>query len=159
MWKLLPIILLVSCTATDHKGTAADGNSTDGHRIVNTLNLPLNQATKPGTGQALSREFSRGGTQGWIQQTGDWHISRQVVHTRLLCATYETGIQLGKGNGIGKQACSNVEWLTDVQYGTRRTHCNSATLVHTGGGEFANMTDLFDDSTCVRVVTRCRGVC
>ena len=151
MWKLLPLILLASCTATDHKETTSDESRRDGRRIVSTLNVPLNLSSKPNTDQPLTREFSR----GWIQQTGAWHISNAVAHTRLRCATYETGIQLGKGN----PACSNVEWLTNVNYGTRRTHCNSATLVHTGGGEFANMTDLFEASTCVRVVTRCEGVC
>ena len=155
MWRLLLIILLTSCTTTDHKETASDENSPDGHRIVNVLDIPLNLSSQPSTEQPLAREFSRGETQGWIQQTGAWHISSTVVHTRLRCATYKTGIQLGKGN----PACSNVEWLTNVDYGTKRTHCNSATLVHTGGGEFANMTDLFEASTCVRVVIRCGGVC
>ena len=155
MWKLLPIILLASCTASDHRGTASDENSPDGHRIASTLNVPLNPSSKSNTGQPLIREFSRGRTKGWIQQTGAWNISSAVVHTRLRCATYETGIQLGKGN----PACTNVEWLTNVDYGTRRTHCNSATLVHTGGGEFANMANLFEASTCVLVVIRCEGVC
>ena len=155
MWKLLPIILLASCTAADHKETASDENRPDTHRIVNTLDIPLNLPSKPGTEQPLTREFSRRGARGWIQQTGAWHISSAVVHTRLRCATYETGIQLGKGN----PACTNVEWLTNVDYGTRRTHCNSATLVHTGGGGFANMADIFETSTCVRVVIRCEGIC
>lgn len=35
----------------------------------------------------------------------------------------------------------------------------SAVVVHTGGGEFTNMTDIFEASTCVRVVTRCEGAC
>ena len=155
MWKLLPIILLASCTATDHKEAASDENRPDTHRIVNTLDVPLNLPSKPNTEQPVSREFSQRDTRGWIQRTGAWNISSVVVHTRLRCATYETGIQLGKGS----PACSQVEWLTDVDYGTRRTHCNSATLVHTGGGEFADMTDFFDASTCVRVVTRCEGTC
>lgn len=155
MWKLLPLILLVSCTSTSHKETTSAGNGPARHRIVSTLNVPLNQSSKFNTKQPLTREFLRGGTRGWIQQTGAWHISNAVVHTRLRCAIYETGIQLGKGN----PACSNVEWLTNVNYGTRRTHCNNATLVHTGGGEFTNVADHFETSTCVRVVIRCEGIC
>ena len=94
-------------------------------------------------------------TRGEIRTTGAWSISNTVVHTRLRCATYETGIQLGKGD----PACSQVQWLTNVQYGTRQTHCNSATLVHTGGGEFSGMAGVIEAATCVRVVTRCMGTC
>jgi hypothetical protein len=155
MWKLLPIILLASCAATDHNEAVSDKNGTGTYRIVNTLDVPLKLSSKPDTEKAVSKEFSQGETRGRIQQTGAWNISSAVVHTRLRCGTYETGIQLGKGN----QACTDVEWLTDIDYGTRRTHCNSAALVHTGGGESAKMADLFETSTCVRVVTRCEGAC
>lgn len=155
MWKLLPIILLASCTSTDHKNAVSDVDEPETYRIVNILDFPLKLSPRTSTDQAVSKEFSQSEAQGSIQQTGAWNIRSAVVHTRLRCGTYETGIQLGKGN----PACSNVEWLTDIDYRTRRTHCNSATLAHTGSGEFANMAELFGASTCVRVVTRCEGVC
>ena len=155
MWKLLPIILLASCTATDHKDVISDENGSGTYRVVSTLDVPLKLSSKPDTEKAVSKEFSQGETRGRIQQAGAWNIRSAVVHTRLRCGTYETGIQLGKGN----PTCTDVEWLTDIDYRTRQTHCNSAVLVHTGGGEFANMTDIFEASTCVRVVTRCEGAC
>lgn len=155
MWKLLPIILLASCTTIDHKDAVSGDNEPGTYRIVSILDVPLKLSSKPHTEQAVSKVFSQRETRGRILQTGAWNISSVVVHTRLRCGTYETGVQLGKGN----PACSDVEWLTDIDYGTRRTHCNSAALVHTGGGEFANMTDLFEASTCVRVITRCEGAC
>ena len=39
------------------------------------------------------------------------------------------------------------------------THCNSATLIHTGGGELGATKAMFEASNCVRVVTRCNGPC
>lgn len=155
MWRLLLIILLSSCASTNPKGTASDEDSSYGFRIVNIREVPLNPSSASNNGQPPAREFSQRDMRGGIQQTGAWNIYREVIHKRLRCATYETGIQLGKGS----PACSHVKWLTNLDYGTRRTHCNSATLVHTGGGEFANMSDIFGASTCVRVVIRCEGAC
>ena len=155
MWRLLPIILLVSCAANESSETASGEDRANNYRIVNTRDIPLDLSSKPGTDQPLTKEFHQRDTRGWIRETGTWSISNAVVHTRLRCATYETGIQLGKGN----PACSNVKWLTDIDYGTRQTHCNSATLVHAGGGEFADMKGILEASTCVRVVVRCAGPC
>ena len=107
---------------TDHKETVSDDSRAGAYRIVNTLDVPLKLSSKPNAEQAVSKEFSQGEARGSIQQTGVWNISAVVVHTRLRCGTYETGIQLG----IGNPACSDVEWLTDMDYGTRRTQCNSA---------------------------------
>ena len=155
MWRLLPVILLVSCAVGEHKRNATDESQSDGYRIVNILDMPLNLPSKSNSEQPLTKEFQRSDTQGWIRETGTWNISKTVTHTGLRCATYETGIQLGKGT----PACSQVEWLTDIEYGTRQTHCNSATLIHSGGGEFADMNGIVEASTCVRVVIRCRGAC
>ncbi len=155
MWRLLPVILLISCAGDRHIGNATDETRPDSYRIVNISELPLKPSTKPNTEQPLTKEFQRRETQGWIRETGVWDINKTVTHTRLRCAIYETGIQLGKGN----PGCSQVEWLTDIDYGTRQRHCNSATLIHTGGGEFAGINGIFEALTCVRVVIRCQGVC
>ncbi len=154
MWRLLPLILLASC-AVDEPGDTASASRPAGYRIVNILDVPLNVATKPGGEKGPTREFQRGDTLGWIRETGVWRIRAAVTHPRLRCATYETGIQLGAGN----RACSEVRWLTNVEFGTRHTQCNNATAIHAGGGELAAMQDLFRTSTCVRVVTRCEGAC
>ena len=155
MWKLLPILLLASCAVTEPRETDSNEDGTAGFRIVSTLDLPLSLSSKPSTGEPVTKEFQRRDTRGWIRATGAWTISSTVVHTRLRCATYETGIQLGAGD----PGCSQVEWLTNADYGTRQTHCNSATLIHAGGGELADMDGIFDAATCVRVVTRCAGTC
>ena len=153
MWRLLPALLLVSCAAQEPDDSASEAWSADSPRIVGTLDLPLTLA--PGVRQPSTKEFQRSDTEGRVSESGTWSIRAAVAHTRLRCATYETGIQLGQGNAD----CSDVRWLSTVQFGTRQTHCNSATLIHTGGGEIAAPKDVFEASNCVRVVTQCNGAC
>ena len=155
MWRLLPALLLVSCATQPPGDTASQDRVSDASRIVGILDLPLTPAPASVASQPATKEFQGRGTRGWIQESGTWSISTAVTHTRLRCATYETGIQLGQGN----EDCSDVRWLSPVQLGTRQTHCNSATLIHTGGGEILVTKDTFDGSNCVRVVTRCDGTC
>jgi hypothetical protein len=154
MWKLLPLILLASCAVDEPLETVSESRPA-GYRIVNIVDVPLNPTSRPGGEQGPAREFQRRDTLGWIRETGAWNIRAAVTHPRLRCATYETGIQLGAGN----RACYEVRWLTNVEFGTRQTQCNNATLVHTGGGKLADGRSIFDASTCVRVVTRCVGPC
>jgi hypothetical protein len=153
MWRLLPALLLVSCAAQQPGDAASEGRTAETSRIVRTLDLPLTPT--PGAGQPVTKELQGRDTRGRVNESGAWSIRTAVTHTRLRCATYETGIQLGQGNAD----CSTVRWLSPVQFGTRQTQCNSATLIHTGGGELALPRDTFDVSNCVRVVTRCNGAC
>jgi hypothetical protein len=155
MWRLLPALLLVSCAAQQPGEDASEGRSSETSRIVGTLDLPLTPAPAPGARQPVTKEFQGRDTRGRVNESGAWSIRTAVTHTRLRCATYETGIQLGRGNAD----CSTVRWLSPLQLGTRQTQCNSATLIHTGGGELALPKDTFDVSNCVRVVTRCNGAC
>lgn len=155
MWRLLPIILLVSCAANESSETASGEDQANNYRIVNTRDIPLDLSATSGADQPLTKEFQQQDTRGWIRETGAWNISNAVVHTRLRCATYETGIQLGRGN----PDCKNIEWQTDIDYGTRQTHCNSATMVHAGGGQFEDIKGILNSATCVRVVVRCTGPC
>jgi len=155
MWRLLPIILLVSCAVNETRETATDGQTPGNYRIVSILDVPLNPPSKPDAEASLAKAFQHGEARGRVEETGTWNITRPVTHNRLRCATYETGIQLGEGN----PACSHVRWLTNIEYGTRQTHCNSATRIHTGGGKFADINSTFGALTCVRVVTRCTGPC
>ena len=151
MWKLLPIIILVSSAVIVQTATAADEASASSSRIVNTMDLTLNSSSKNGT----DRMFEGTETQGSVDETGVWNLSTAVTHNRLRCATYETGIQLGKGN----PACTKVEWLTEADFGSSRRHCNSAVMIHKGSGKFTGSNDIYQASTCVRVITKCTGAC
>jgi hypothetical protein len=154
MWKLLPVVLLVACAANDQHSTSGEIQSTQG-RAVRHVELPVVLARQAAGDQPSRKTFERQGTAGWLDQTGGWHIRREVHHGRLRCATYETGIQLGRGD----PACANVEWLTGVEYATRHRHCNSASRLHAGGGQLADGASRFADTSCVRVVVRCEGAC
>lgn len=155
MRRLLPLFLLVSCAAQEPHDRVGEAPGSNGSRVVGTLDLPLTPASTAGARQAVTKTFQGRDVRGEVDPTGAWSIRAAVTHTRLRCATYETGIQLGQGN----LDCSTVRWLTDVQLGTRQTHCNSALRVHTGGGELPLAKDALDLSNCVRVVTRCTGPC
>ena len=154
MWKLLPICLLVSC-AVNNQQQASGGDQPDQSRVVRQVDLPVESSAQTISGQPSKKTFQRQGMQGWLDETGAWHFSAEVHHGRLRCATYETGIQLGRGN----PACSAVDWLTGIEYATRLRHCNSATRIHAGGGKFSDTANRFEEVTCVRVVVRCEGTC
>jgi hypothetical protein len=155
MWKLLPVCLLVSCAVNDQQQPAGGGDQPEQFRIVRQVELPVESSAEIINGQSARKTFHRQGVQGWLDETGAWRIEGEVHHGRLRCATYETGIQLGRGN----PACADVEWLTGVEYATRVRHCNSASRVHAGGGEFSDMANRFNEVSCVRVLVRCEGAC
>ena len=155
MWRLLPALLLVSCATQGPNDSTTEGQSPDGSRIVRTLDVPLNAVPADGAGQPVTREFQGRDVSGRIDESGTWTIRTKVVHSRLRCATYETGIQLGRGNA----GCADAEWSGPVQFGTRQTQCNSAAVIHTGGDELALPQDAIEGSNCVRVLTRCTGAC
>ena len=155
MWKLLPVCFLLSCAVAEpQKSTSGENQSTQG-RIVRQVELPLESSAQAIGGQLSRKIFQRTGMQGWLDKTGAWHIRAEVHHGRLRCGIYEAGIQLGRGN----PACSNVEWLTGVEYVTRLRHCNSGTRLHVGGSEFSDAAIRLEQVTCVRVVVRCEGTC
>jgi hypothetical protein len=109
MWKLLPIMLLVSCVANEQRGDATNEEPSNGPRIVSTIDLVLDPSSKSGSDDSAVRKFHGIETRGSLDETGAWNLSTAVAHNRLRCATYETGIRLGKGN----PACTQVEWLTE----------------------------------------------
>ena len=155
MWRLLPLFLLASCAANDQRQTSIGNDQTSQGRIVRLVELPVEPAAQTNNGQISKKNFQRQGIQGWLDAKGAWHIRAEVQHGRVLCGTHETGIQLGRGN----PACVDVNWFTGVAYVTRQRHCNSATRVHAGGGEFPDVADRVAEVTCVRFVVRCEGVC
>jgi hypothetical protein len=148
IWKLVPLMLLVSCAIND-------GNQAGEWRIVRQHKLPLVSFAETAVGQQPGQTFRTVGLQGWLDRSGTWRIKAEVQHSRLRCAAYETGIHLGRG----RPACSNVSWLTPVEYVTRMKHCNSAARVHTGGGVFSDRATDIGDISCVRFVVRCRRAC
>lgn len=155
MWKLLPVCLLVSCAAVDQQRSDSDEDPSESARVVRQLQLSLGKPS-PGAGdQPLRRNFQAQGVQGWLDETGAWNTKVEVHHRRLRCGVYETGIQLGSGS----PACSNVAWLTGIEYSTRLRHCNSASRVHAGSGTFSDAVDRPEAVNCVRVVVRCEGTC
>jgi hypothetical protein len=161
MWKLFPVCflaaccLLVSCAVNDQQQAASDENQPAQGRVVRQLELPLGSSAQTISGQPSRSTFQKQGIQGWLDETAAWHISGEVHHGRLRCATYETGLQLGRGN----PGCSNVEWLTDVEYVTRMRHCNNVTRLHVGEGRFSGIASRLEEVSCVRVAVRCEGTC
>ena len=161
MWRLLPVCLLfsscllVSCAVTDQQQSASDENQPAQGRVVRQFELPLVSSAQTIIGQPSRSTFQIQGMQGWLDETGTWHIRGEVRHGRLRCANYETGIQLGRGN----PGCSTVEWLTDVEYATRMRHCNSAKRLHVGDGRFSGTANRLEGVSCVRVAVRCEGTC
>jgi hypothetical protein len=155
MWKLLPVCLLTSCAVNDQQQPASNENLSSQFRIVRQVELPVESSTQTISGQPSRKIFQITGLQGWLDETGAWHIKGDVHHGPLRCGTYEMGIRLGRGN----PACSDVEWLTGVEYATRLRHCNSASRLHTGGGEFSDAANRLEEVSCVRVIVRCEGTC
>lgn len=155
MYRLLPLaalIFTVGCTTDDLPG--AD-RSPDTARIVRQLDLPLSASGPAAQGQASRRVFQTRSVQGSLEGTGDWAVTTEVTHTRVRCGTYETGVQIGRGDA----ACTRVDWLSDPDFRTRRTQCNSATLIHSGRGTVNLPQSVIQDANCVRVLVRCSGAC
>ena len=143
--SLAALILIAGC-ATDQ---SANGDAARvAPRIVKQIDLPLMRGGD-------TKTFQSAAARGWIKGSGDWNLRTEVTHTRLRCATYESGIQIGRGNA----SCSKVEWLTEPQYRTRQTQCNGATRIHSGDGRIDLSRSATESANCVRVVVRCTGAC
>jgi len=106
-------------------------------------------------GQPSRRVFQARSVQGSLDETGGWAVTTEVTHTRVRCGTYETGIQIGRGDA----ACTRVDWLSDPDFRTRRTQCNSATLIHSGRGTVNLPESVVQGANCARVLVRCSGAC
>ena len=154
-WKLAPIAVLAACSATEPTQTEPGADASPAFRFYTAVEYPLYPVSETTDDEAPIREFGRGDTTGWVTEEGVWRLRVPVVHTRLRCAVYETGIELGVGN----PDCFSVRWVTDPEFGSRRTQCNSAVLIHTANGQLADGERFFSQANCVRVLTRCKGAC
>ena len=106
-------------------------------------------------GKRTRLEFGSDEFKGWLRNNGEWYVEGDVTHMGLVCADYEMGLRFGTGS----PGCSNVEWLSEVRYATRRKQCNSATVKHTGGDSEPQLAGLFGKITCAERVIRCTGNC
>jgi len=140
--------ILMQASAVTH---AAEKQTYPG--AVNKTDIRLISESRFNPKDAVKKNFDDGNFSGWVSSDSNWIIKGRVPHSRLLCVTYELGVQLGKG----APACLNVKWITAVHYGTRRSQCNSAEMQHTGGGEVPEFKTRLLEATCVRIVTKCSG--
>ena len=147
---LLPLIfaLLAACTAPTEQPE-------DSYRVVNRVDIELRPVQAMAEDQSFQRSFDQRDIEGSFTESGTWSIKGVVEHNRLRCGTYEMGLQIGSG----APACTAVKWLNDIQYRTRERQCNSASLLHSGGGDMALSREQLAGATCVRIVTRCSGTC
>jgi len=123
--------------------------------IVKSMDFQLIEKTRYNKNEPLKKVFKDFEYEGWFNSDGEWTIKGAVAHSRLRCATYELGVQLGKG----APACLNIEWFSETSYGTRQQQCNSVTMTHSGGGQSEVIKSKIQEATCVRVVLRCTGTC
>lgn len=147
---LIALALTVGCAAEQ---PTRDETAGDVFRVVQQADVALRPAGASSSRDAAGRVFSAGAIRGTLQDDGTWTLRTEVAHTRLRCATYETGIRLGIGDG----SCANARWLTDIERATRQTQCNAATVIHSGGGEIDLPTDAIESANCVRVLVGCTG--
>jgi len=152
---LLVCLLASSPAIAELLPPATHGDNSVANGITIKSELSLVSEVQTNNSQAQKKSFADNDTEGWLQQNGDWYIKGMVTHTRLRCATYQLGIQLGKGS----PACLNVEWLTDIHYGTMERQCNSSPVQHIGGGSMPELQHLLQQATCVRVAVKCTGTC
>jgi hypothetical protein len=153
MWRLLPLCLLVGCVATDPQQSASGGSVAGAQaRVIRALELPLRPPTLIVEGEPSRWTFQDFNVAGWVDELGFWQIRSEISHARFGCAIYEVGVQLGKG----LPACSNVSWLTHVEFVSRVRHCNNATRIHSGGGRFLDNSAV-EAANCARVLVRCEG--
>lgn len=142
-----PLLLTVALTSV------ADAIASDS---VNRTTAPArSSAMWTPEGQPERLEFNFGDITAWIRNKGGWHIEGRIQHRGLLCGTYELGMRFGAGT-LG---CTDVKWLTEIEYGTRVRQCNNASQHHDGGGILPQLVNDFERITCGERVIRCTGNC
>ena len=100
-------------------------------------------------------EFKFDNGTAWLRQNGTFKVDAEIKHGSLLCGTYEVGVRFG----IGSPACTNVSWLSETQFATKRKQCNHAWMAHQGSGTDPELVSDFDQITCGQLVVKCTGKC
>lgn len=144
----LVVSLMISATLTCAAAIADDRTSR-----VTSIARPSALFTPEGKPERLDFDF--GNIKGWIRQKGGWYVEGPVSHEGLRCATYEIGMRFG----VGKPGCTDVSWISKIEYGTREKHCNGARRHHQGGGFLPELAKDFARISCSERVIRCTGSC
>ena len=100
-------------------------------------------------------EFKFDSGSSWLRENGAFGVEAEIKHGSLLCGTYEIGVRFG----IGKPACTNVSWLSETQFVTKRKQCNHAWMAHQGSGKDIDLVGDVDLVTCGQLVVKCTGKC
>ena len=144
--RLLAALLVMTLLALP---ALADSPSFD-RSIVVPVELPAGASMVkiPDTKQFRFNEFT-----GVLYKDGSWTLQGLFSHSGLLCATYETGARFG----IGDAECRDVNWITRMQYVTRRQQCNNAQAEHRGGYHEPLLEYEFLQINCAELSLRCSG--
>ncbi|WP_455219822.1 hypothetical protein, partial [Kaarinaea lacus] len=62
----------------------------------------------------------------WLRENGEFGLEAEIKHNGLLCGDYEVGIRFG----IGVPQCTNVSWISEPYYISRKKQCNNAWMIH-----------------------------
>lgn len=100
-------------------------------------------------------DFGFDGATAWVRENGDFQVDAEIKHQWLLCGTYEVGIRFG----IGNPSCTNVSWISEPHYVSRRKQCNNAWMAHTGNGNDAEVPGDFVQLSCAQLLIKCTGKC
>lgn len=153
---LILIILLIN---TIYISTANSG-SLDGKKEKGSERklsaVAENPGWMPGEKAILNFEFDKEDElSGWVRQSGEWHLEGWIKHNSLRCGTYRLGMRFGKGG----PACSNIKWITETKYASKRTQCNQTKMHHSGFESNTEISELYDEITCAQLVIQCTGIC
>ena len=154
MRRLLTCLPLLAVAALVQSCATPSAQPEASYRVVNRTEIRLG-AGRYGASEIVRRTFEQRDIEGWVTHSGQWAVEGVVNHTRFRCGTYEIGIQLGQG----VSACSQPTWLMEPEYGTRERQCNSASMIHSGGGRLPLSREQVAQATCVRILVRCSGAC
>jgi hypothetical protein len=152
LFTVMALMLVTGCTTQDSTRPKTARNPP---RIIRQIDFPLRLGGEAPQAKDGAKSFRSGATRGWIKHSGGWNLTTEVSHSRLRCATYESGIRIGHGDA----SCTTVKWLTDTAFATMRLQCNAATVIHTGGGRIKLPRSALESANCVQVVVRCTGGC
>jgi len=94
-------------------------------------------------------------TTAWLRDGGEFGVEAEIKHNGLLCGDYEVGIRFG----IGAPQCTNVSWITDPYFISRKKQCNNAWMIHSGGGSVSVSEDDFRQISCAQLLIKCTGKC
>lgn len=155
MARLPAFLFLIATSAWLQACTTPTAKPEESYRVMSRTEVPMSLAVGIVAGQPFRRSFEQRDVKGSVNDAGRWTIENVVDHSRFRCGTYEVGIQLGRGIS----GCSQPQWFGEPRYGTRERHCNSASLIHSGGGNLPVTREQVATASCVRVVVRCSGTC